>query len=116
MNTASVSVSQSQAIPKLRWLRIVPPILITCIISYMDRVNIAFAMPGGMDDELGITASMAGLAGGIFFIGYLFLQVPGGRAAVQRRDAVAVDHSGRLCPTPPAAQSESGTTQPGDAG
>ncbi|ANS44600.1 MFS transporter [Serratia inhibens] len=82
MNTASVSVTQSQAIPKLRWLRIVPPILITCIISYMDRVNIAFAMPGGMDDELGITASMAGLAGGIFFIGYLFLQVPGGKLAV----------------------------------
>ncbi|MGP1223549.1 MFS transporter [Serratia marcescens] len=82
MNTASVSVSQSQAIPKLRWLRIVPPILITCIISYMDRVNIAFAMPGGMDDELSITASMAGLAGGIFFIGYLFLQVPGGKLAV----------------------------------
>lgn len=82
MNTASVSLSQSQTIPKLRWLRIVPPILITCIISYMDRVNIAFAMPGGMDDELGITASMAGLAGGIFFIGYLFLQVPGGKLAV----------------------------------
>ena len=82
MNTASVAVSQSQAIPKLRWLRIVPPILITCIISYMDRVNIAFAMPGGMDAELGITASMAGLAGGIFFIGYLFLQVPGGKIAV----------------------------------
>ncbi len=39
-----------------------------------------------------------------------------GRAAVQRRDAVAVDHPGRLCPTPSAAQSESGTTQPGDAG
>lgn len=69
-------------IPSQRWLRIIPPILITCIISYMDRVNIAFAMPGGMDEELGITASMAGLAGGIFFIGYLFLQVPGGKIAV----------------------------------
>ncbi|PLV58924.1 MFS transporter [Erwinia sp. B116] len=70
------------AVPAMRWLRIVPPILITCIISYMDRVNIAFAMPGGMDADLGISASMAGLAGGIFFIGYLFLQVPGGRLAV----------------------------------
>jgi len=56
-------------IPRQRWLRIIPPILIACIISYMDRVNIAFAMPGGMDEELGITATMAGLAGGIFFIG-----------------------------------------------
>ncbi len=48
----------------------------------MDRVNIAFAMPGGMDKDLGITATMAGLAGGIFFLGYLFLQVPGGKIAV----------------------------------
>ncbi|EXU76914.1 MFS transporter [Erwinia mallotivora] len=69
-------------VPALRWLYIIPPVLITCIISYMDRVNIAFAMPGGMDAELGISASMAGLAGGIFFIGYLFLQVPGGKLAV----------------------------------
>lgn len=50
-------------IPRQRWLRIIPPILIACIISYMDRVNIAFAMPGGMDEELGISATMAGLAG-----------------------------------------------------
>jgi hypothetical protein len=46
-------------IPRQRWLRIIPPILIACIISYMDRVNIAFAMPGGMDEELGISATMA---------------------------------------------------------
>lgn len=72
----------STDIPKQRWLRVIPPILITCIISYMDRVSIAFAMPGGMDQELGITATMAGLAGGIFFIGYLFLQIPGGKIAV----------------------------------
>lgn len=70
------------AIPKQRWLRIISPIMITCIISYMDRVNIAFAMPGGMGKDLAVSASMAGLAGGIFFIGYLFLQVPGGKIAV----------------------------------
>lgn len=69
-------------IPKARWLRVITPILIACIISFMDRVNISFAMPGGMDAELGITSSMAGLAAGIFFIGYLFLQVPGGSLAV----------------------------------
>ncbi|MDW3685974.1 MFS transporter [Cupriavidus sp. CV2] len=75
---ASASVA---AIPRKRWLRIIPPILLACIISYMDRVNIAFAMPGGMSAGLGMTASMAGLAGGIFFVGYLFLQIPGGRLA-----------------------------------
>ncbi len=69
-------------IPKARWLRVITPILIACIISFMDRVNISFAMPGGMDSALGITSTMAGLAAGIFFIGYLFLQVPGGSIAV----------------------------------
>lgn len=71
MNTSSDTLHAD--IPRQRWLRIIPPILIACIISYMDRVNIAFAMPGGMDAELGITATMAGLAGGIFFIGYLVM-------------------------------------------
>ncbi|CAE6713457.1 MFS transporter [Paraburkholderia nemoris] len=70
------------SIPGRRWARIIPPILMACIISYMDRVNIGFAMPGGMSAELGINASMVGMAGGIFFLGYLFLQIPGGRLAV----------------------------------
>lgn len=69
-------------IPSTRWLRIITPVLIVCIISFMDRVNISFALPGGMEADLGITSQMAGVASGIFFIGYLFLQIPGGRIAV----------------------------------
>lgn len=69
-------------IPGTRWLRVIVPILITCIISFMDRVNISFALPGGMANDLSITSQMAGIASGIFFIGYLFLQVPGGQIAV----------------------------------
>lgn len=82
MNTSTVAVANNPTSANKRWWRVIPPILITCIISYMDRINIAFAMPGGMATELGIAASMIGLAGGIFFIGYLFLQVPGGKLAV----------------------------------
>lgn len=73
-----------EKIPRGRWLRILPPIMIVCIISYMDRVNIGFAMAGGMSAELGMTASVAGLAAGIFFIGYLFLQIPGGEFAAKK--------------------------------
>ncbi|HGY1290104.1 TPA: MFS transporter [Raoultella ornithinolytica] len=69
-------------IPSTRWLRIITSVLIACIISFMDRVNISFALPGGMEADLGITSQMAGVASGIFFIGYLFLQIPGGRIAV----------------------------------
>ncbi|MBM3070650.1 MFS transporter [Lelliottia sp. RWM.1] len=72
----------NENIPSTRWLRIITPVLIACIISFMDRVNISFALPGGMEEDLGITSQMAGVASGIFFIGYLFLQIPGGRIAV----------------------------------
>ncbi|MFA7942495.1 MFS transporter [Pseudomonas brenneri] len=82
MQTSSPATTQSPPVVDLRWLRVIPPIVITCIMSYMDRINIAFAMPGGMANELGVSASMVGLAGGIFFVGYLFLQVPGGKLAV----------------------------------
>lgn len=78
----SASIMSSIGIPRQRWLRILPPILITCIISYMDRLNVAFAMPGGMSQELQISISMEGMLSGIFFIGYIFLQIPGGKIAV----------------------------------
>ncbi|SIT38285.1 Major facilitator superfamily (MFS_1) transporter [Paraburkholderia ribeironis] len=81
LNTATQAYDVADAIPRRRWLRVIPPLLLACIISYMDRVNIAFAMPGGMNADLGMDATMAGLAGGIFFFGYLFLQIPGGRRA-----------------------------------
>lgn len=80
-NTSTPIYANESAVPRRRWIRVIPPLLLACVISYMDRVNIAFAMPGGMNAELGMDATMAGLAGGIFFFGYLFLQIPGGRRA-----------------------------------
>jgi sugar phosphate permease len=68
-------------IPASRWLRIIPPIILIYIFSYMDKVNLGFAIAGGMDKSLGMTATISGLAGGILFIGYLILQVPGGMIA-----------------------------------
>ncbi|BCG58833.1 MFS transporter [Paenibacillus sp. URB8-2] len=75
--------SETRTIPNSRWKRILPPLLIVCIISFMDRVNVSFAISGGMDKELGMTAGMAGFTAGIFFFGYLFLQIPGGQIAAK---------------------------------
>ncbi|CAB1253664.1 MFS transporter [Clostridium sp. HV4-5-A1G] len=71
----------SKNIPKARWLHIIPPVLLVYIIAYMDRTNISFAMAGGMNKTLGIAADMSGLAAGIFFVGYMVLQIPGGQIA-----------------------------------
>jgi len=65
-------------VPNGRWFHVLVPVMVLCIVSYMDRTNIGFAIPGGMSKDLAMSASFAGLAAGIFFIGYLFLQVPGG--------------------------------------
>ena len=45
-------------------------------IAFIDRNNISFAFPG-IQHDLAIDATWAGMAAGIFFIGYLFLQIPG---------------------------------------
>ncbi|TKI05514.1 MFS transporter [Martelella alba] len=64
-----------------RWLHIIPATILVYIVAYMDRTNIAIGIAGGMEEDLGMAASFAGLVAGIFFIGYIFLQIPGGQIA-----------------------------------
>jgi MFS family permease len=56
--------------------RLVPYLGLLYFVNYLDRVNIGFAGPNGMSTELGLTATAFGFASGIFFIGYLILEVP----------------------------------------
>ncbi|MDK6630424.1 MFS transporter, partial [Actinotignum timonense] len=63
-----------------RWKILIPVIITIYIIAYIDRVNIGFGMEG-IRESLNMDASQAGFAAGIFFIGYLVLQVPGGYLA-----------------------------------
>lgn len=76
-----MSTDLTKSIPNARWWRIIPPAILVYIFSFMDRTNIGFAMAGGMNEALGMTASLSGLAAGIFFVGYIILQVPGGHIA-----------------------------------
>ena len=56
--------------------RLVPLLVLLYFVNYLDRVNIGFAGPNGMNDELGLSATLFGIAAGVFFIGYLLLEVP----------------------------------------
>jgi MFS family permease len=67
-----------------RWLRIIPVALIMYTISYVDRTNISIALTpdiSTMVKDLAMNKDMMGEAAGIFFIGYVLLQVPGGHWA-----------------------------------
>ncbi|MGW1678777.1 MFS transporter [Saccharopolyspora sp. NPDC002376] len=57
-------------------VRLMPFLCLLYFVNYLDRVNIGFAGPNGMNDELGMTATVFGFASGIFFLGYLVLEVP----------------------------------------
>jgi MFS family permease len=80
-SVATTTQNFQEVVPKGRWWRIIPPTIIVYLIAYMDRVNIGFAMAGGMNEALNMSAAAAGLAAGIFFWGYLVLQVPAGHIA-----------------------------------
>jgi ACS family tartrate transporter-like MFS transporter len=56
--------------------RLIPFLFVLYIISYLDRVNMSYA---GLDmtKELGFSNSVFGLGSGIFFVGYVLLEVPG---------------------------------------
>jgi len=67
-----------------RWLRIIPVALIMYTISYIDRTNVALALDpklSPMMDFLGMDDKTKGNAVGIFFFGYLLLQIPSGYLA-----------------------------------
>src|SRR5438477_6432129 len=64
-----------------RWLRIIPVALIMYTISYIDRTNISLALEpriSSMMKDLLMDPKMKGEAAGIFFFGYILLQIPGG--------------------------------------
>lgn len=54
---------------KQRWYRLLPVMMVTFIIAFMDRTNIGFAIPM-MGPQLGLTASLLGFASGVLFVGY----------------------------------------------
>jgi sugar phosphate permease len=74
----STSSSPAARITGMRWTRILIPLLFLYLINFIDRNNIGFAVIGGMNTDLRIDNAEAGLAGGVFYIGYLLLQIPGG--------------------------------------
>jgi len=64
-----------------RWLRIIPVALMMYTISYVDRTNVALALDptiSTMMGDLQMDDKMKGHAAGIFFFGYVLLQIPGG--------------------------------------
>jgi MFS family permease len=64
----------------VRWVRIISVALIMYTIAFIDRTNISLALPH-ISRDLHLNPQQAGTVAGIFFWGYLALQIPGGHLA-----------------------------------
>ncbi|AIU87409.1 MFS transporter [Pectobacterium odoriferum] len=74
-STTTPSAVEQSAIRKISW-RLVPFVGLMFFINFLDRTAISFAGPNGMNTDLALTVAQFGLASGIFFIGYILLEVP----------------------------------------
>jgi len=88
MDASSQTAERANVMPALpaanlapaRWTRIIPVALIMYTIAFIDRTNISLALPR-ISHELNLDPQQAGTVAGIFFWGYLALQIPGGHLA-----------------------------------
>lgn len=58
-----------------RWLVLIPVASLMYMMAFLDRTNISFILPF-MGDDLDLSSTDKGLINGIFFVGYLILQIP----------------------------------------
>lgn len=72
---AATSAVEKSAIRKVS-LRLVPFVALMFFINFLDRTAISFAGPNGMTKDLALTAAQFGFAAGVFFIGYVLLEIP----------------------------------------
>jgi ACS family tartrate transporter-like MFS transporter len=77
-NRSDADLARS-AMAKAMW-RIVPFLLLAYIMAYIDRVNVSFAALQ-MNADLGFSATVYGLGGGLFFVGYAVFEIPSGAMA-----------------------------------
>ncbi|HEY7820503.1 MAG TPA: MFS transporter, partial [Vicinamibacteria bacterium] len=55
--------------------RLIPFLFLLYVFAYLDRINIGFAALA-MNRDLGLTATMFGIANTIFYVGYMLFEIP----------------------------------------
>lgn len=73
-------LSSSSALDRARFkafIRLMPILLLCYIIAYIDRNNVGIAKLTMSEDLPAFTSEVFGFGGGIFFLGYFLLEIPG---------------------------------------
>jgi len=75
VHKSDVSVVTTRNATSQRWVRIIPVALIMCMIAFIGHTNISPALPR-ISRDLHLDPQQAATVAGIFFWGYLALQIP----------------------------------------
>jgi MFS transporter, ACS family, tartrate transporter len=76
--TAEAATLEAQTMRRVQW-RLMPFLIVAYLASVIDRGNIGFASLQ-MNADIGLSHTLFGLAGGIFFISYFFCEIPSNMA------------------------------------
>ncbi|MFD3475094.1 MFS transporter [Streptomyces sp. NPDC058695] len=71
MNTVSTVENVRRKVSR----RLLPPLFLMFVLSFLDRTNVALVKPH-LEADVGIDAAAYGLGAGVFFVGYAVLGVP----------------------------------------
>jgi sugar phosphate permease len=63
------------SVPARRWVFVIPVAAIMYMLAYVDRNNVSIILPY-IGKDLPLSGSAKGMASGIFFVGYMLLQIP----------------------------------------
>src|SRR5579872_2598795 len=74
--TAAASPAIAERTRRRVTRRLIPFLFLLYIVAYLDRVNLSFAGLQ-MTKELGFSNAVFGFGSGIFFLGYVLLEIPG---------------------------------------
>ncbi|MCA8071913.1 MFS transporter [Burkholderia vietnamiensis] len=73
-STGAPAAGDALLFRKIAW-RIVPFLFLCYVVSFLDRINIGFAQMQ-MKHDLGFSDAMYGLGAAVFYVGYVFCEVP----------------------------------------
>jgi sugar phosphate permease len=71
------TVEQIKSGLQMRWLYVMPAVIITYSLAYLDRANFGFGAAAGMAATLHVSGQQISLLSGVFFLGYFAFQLPG---------------------------------------
>lgn len=82
MNSPGITGALETRVARKLQTRILPFVILLYFVSFLDRVNVGFAALS-MSTAIGLTPAMLGFGGGIFFVGYIVVQVPSNLAMLR---------------------------------